>query len=436
MITQQEYAARRKKLAQHLPEGSIAIIPAAHEALRNGDTHYRFRQDSNFYYLTGFNEPDALLVLIAGQEEQSVLFNRPRNPAEEQWTGKRLGQEGAVSELGMHRAFPIDRLADELPALLGGKSTIYYAIARNPQLEKIIQNALIKLKGQVRRGVKAPDCLQDLEPILGEMRLFKSEAELNLMRRAAHISVEAHVKAMRQCKDFQHEYQLEAELIYEFNRQGCRNVAYDPIVGAGENACVLHYTDNNQPLHQGDLVLIDAGSEYENYAADITRTFPVNGKFSPEQKSIYELVLKSQKAGIAAIKPGLPWNAVQQMILRILTEGLRDLGILQGEVDELIASEAYKPFYMHNSGHWLGLDVHDSGAYKIDGEWRPLEPGMVLTVEPGLYISSHTPGVDKRWWGIGVRIEDDVLVTATGHEVLTAALPVDVADIEALMRGD
>ncbi|EHL31951.1 Xaa-Pro aminopeptidase [Legionella drancourtii] len=435
MITQQEYQARRKNLAQQLPAGSVAIIAATHEALRNGDAYYRFRQDSNFYYLTGFNEPDALLVLIAGSDAQSILFNRPRNPGEEQWTGKRLGQEGALNELGMHAAFPVSSIAEELPKLLLGKAAIYYAVARNPELEKIIMKALVAIKGQVRRGIKAPDCLCDLEPLLGEMRLIKSDAELDLMRQAARISVDAHLRAMRQCKHLQHEYELEAELTYEFSRQGCRSVAYDPIVGGGENACVLHYTENNQPLGQGELVLIDAGGEYENYAADITRVFPVSGTFSAEQKSIYELVLKSQKAGIALIKPGLPWNAVQQAIVRILTAGLCELGILRGDVDELITNEAYKPFYMHNSGHWLGLDVHDSGLYKINGEWRSLEPGMVLTVEPGLYISANMPGVDPRWWGIGVRIEDDVAVTANGHEVLTAALPVDVSAIEALMRG-
>ncbi|MCW8470509.1 Xaa-Pro aminopeptidase [Fluoribacter gormanii] len=434
MISQQEYQTRRNQLAKKLPEGSIAIIPAAREVLRNGDAHYRFRQDSNFYYLTGFNEPDALLVLIRDESSQSILFSRTRNPAEEQWTGKRLGQDGALSELGMHAAFPIGSVAEELPKLLSGKSAIYYALARNPDLEKTIMHSLVTLKGQVRRGVKVPDQLCDLEPILGEMRLFKSDAELDLMRRAATISVKAHEQAMRRCKHLEHEYQLEAELIYEFSRHGCRSVAYDPIVGCGENACILHYTDNNKPLHRGSLVLIDAGGEYENYAADITRTFPVNGKFSPEQKSIYELVLKAQKAGIAAVKPGLPWNAVQQIMIRILTEGLCALGILQGDVDELVAKEAYKPFYMHNSGHWLGLDVHDCGLYKVHGEWRPLEPGMVLTVEPGLYISSTIPGVDKRWWDIGVRIEDDVVVTKTGHEVLTAALPVEVDEIEALMR--
>lgn len=434
MISQQEYQARRNKLAQKLPKDSIAIVPAAREVLRNGDAHYRFRQDSHFYYLTGYNEPDALLVLITGANTQSILFNRSRNPAEEQWTGKRLGQDGALSELGMQAAFPIDSIIEELPKLLNGKSAIYYTFSRNPGIEKTIMQSLATLKGQVRRGVKVPDQLCDLEPILGEMRLFKSDAELDLMRRAASISVKAHEHAMRRCKYLEHEYQLEAELVYELSHHGCRSVAYDPIVGCGENACVLHYTENSKPLHRGSLVLIDAGGEYENYAADITRTFPINGKFSPEQKSIYELVLKAQKAGITAIKPGLPWNAVQQIMVRILTEGLNELGILQGDADELIAQEAYKPFYMHNSGHWLGLDVHDCGLYKINGEWRPLESGMVLTVEPGLYISSNTSGVDKRWWGIGVRIEDDVVVTKTGHEVLTSALPVDVHEIEALMR--
>lgn len=434
MITQEEYQARRKNLALKLPADSIAIIPAANESHRNGDAHYRFRQDSNFFYLTGFDEPNALLAVSSGKDSQSTLFNRPRNPAEEQWTGTRLGQEGALTELRMHAAYPVSSIPEELPKLLGGKSAVYYALGRNLEVEQNIIQAINTIKGQVRRGLKAPEILGDLEPILGEMRLFKSDAEVHLMRRAASISVGAHKRAMQTCKQLEHEYQLEAELIYEFSRHGCRSVAYDPIVGGGENACILHYTDNNKPLRHGDLVLIDAGGEYGNYAADITRTFPVNGRFSPDQKTIYELVLKAQKAGIAAIKPGLAWNAVQQIMVRILTAGLCDIGILEGDVEELISKEAYKPFYMHNSGHWLGLDVHDCGQYKINNEWRPLEAGMVLTVEPGLYISSSL-NVDKRWQGIGVRIEDDILVTKTGHEILTAALPVDVDGIEALMRG-
>lgn len=434
MIMLQEYQQRRAQLAKNLPADSIAIIPAAHEQIRNGDAHYRFRQDSNFYYLTGFDEPDAILVLTSGKENQSILFNRPRNPAEEQWTGKRLGQEGALAELGMNKAYPVANFLEELPTLLLGKSAVYIALGQHLELERNVMQALHRLKNQVRRGVKAPDALCDLDPLLSEQRLFKSKAEIDLMRKAANISVAAHKRAMQVARQAKNEYELEAELMYTFIQHGARNVAYDPIVGGGENACVLHYTDNNQPLHAGDLVLIDAGCECSGYAADITRTFPVNGKFSPEQKSIYELVLKAQRAGIALIKPGLAWNQVQQVIVEILTAGLCELGLLRGEVADLIAKEAYKPFYMHNSGHWLGLDVHDCGRYKINNEWRPLEAGMVLTVEPGLYISSNTPGVDKRWWGIGVRIEDDVLVTANGHEVLTAALSVAVDDIEALMR--
>ncbi len=435
MITQQEYQERRRRLAEQLPPESVAIIPAAQEVLRNGDAHYRFRQDSNFYYLTGFSEPNALLLIINGAECKSVLFNNVRNPAEEQWTGKRLGQDGAVSQLKMDMAFPVSSITEELPNLLAGKNAVYYALGKNPVFEQQIMQVFLSLKGKVRRGIKCPNSLCDLEPILGEMRLFKSDNELDIMRRAAEISVAAHQRAMKACSTVNHEYQLEAELIHEFYRQGCRSVAYDPIVGSGENACILHYTENSMPLKKGDLVLIDAGGEYENYAADITRTFPVNGTFSPEQKSIYELVLKAQKAGIAAIKPGLPWNAVQQIMVRIITSGLCDLGILKGTVDELISKEAYRPFYMHNSGHWLGLDVHDCGNYKVNNEWRSLEPGMVLTVEPGIYISSGMEGVDPRWWGIGVRIEDDVAVTKTGHEVLTGALPVEVNDIEAMMRG-
>lgn len=431
MITQQEYQARRKKLIQTLPKNSIAIIPAAHEVIRNGDAHYRFRQDSSFYYLTGFVEPEAVLVLTT---DSSILFNRPRNLEQEQWTGIRLGQEGAVSELGMDKAYSIDAFQEELPKLLNGTTAVYYALGQNQEVEHSIVEAVLAAKNQVRRGVKAPEALCDLEPILSEQRLHKSEAEIDLMRKAAAISVDAHKRALKACKNADFEYELEAELIYEFTRQGCRSVAYDPIVGSGANACILHYTENNQNLRHGDLVLIDAGGEYEGYAADITRTFPVSGTFSSYQKSIYELVLKAQKAGIALIKPGLLWNEVQKTIIEIITSGLCELGILKGSVADLISSEAYKPFYMHNSGHWLGLDVHDCGSYKINNEWRPLAPGMVLTVEPGIYISPGMKDVATQWWGIGVRIEDDVLVTKTGHEVLTAALAVEVDEIEALMR--
>ncbi|MBA2651004.1 MAG: Xaa-Pro aminopeptidase [Tatlockia sp.] len=435
MISQLEYQARRQKLAASLPAGSIAIIPAANECLRNGDAHYRFRQDSDFYYLTGFNEPEAVMLIVAGNPSLSYLFNRPRDPAQEQWTGKRLGQEGACQALGVDEAYPIESFASRLTEFLSDKTQIYYSIGRHPTIEKEIFMAFEQVKKQIRSGIKVPEAFCDLEPMLSEMRLFKSEAELMLLRRAAEISVEAHKCAMRACKKSENEYQLEAELLYQFSYGGCRAVAYEPIVGGGANSCILHYTDNNQPLKKGDLLLIDAGGEYENYAADITRTFPVNGCFSEEQRAIYELVLKAQRAGIACIKPGLAWNEVQVKMIHVLTEGLVDLGLLKGSIDELIAAQAYKPFYMHNSGHWLGLDVHDAGRYKINGKWRALEPGMVLTVEPGLYISAGMEGVDKRWWNIGVRIEDDILVTQDGYENLTAGLPVEIAEIEALLRG-
>ncbi len=433
MITQQEYANRRKKLAQSLPDNTIAIVPAAFEVLRNGDAHYRFRQDSDFYYLTGFNEPDALLLINSGKGE-SILFNRPRHPEAEQWTGTRLGQEGAKEVLGVDSAWPIDSLNEKLADYLTGKSAVYYAFNRYPEMEKQVNEALQQLKSQIRRGIKAPQALYDLTPVISEMRLIKNDAEINLMRKAAAISVDAHKRAMKRCRELDYEYQLEAELTYEFYRQGCRSVAYDPIVGSGANACILHYTENNSPLTDGDLILIDAGGEYEGYAADITRSFPRNGSFSDEQRKIYQLVLEAQKAGIDQVKPGAPWVIVQQRMIHIITAGLCELGLLKGKVEDLVDSQAYQRFYMHNSGHWLGLDVHDCGAYKVDDQWRPFEPGMVLTVEPGIYIRAGMEGVDERWWNIGVRIEDDILVTENGNENLTARLPVEINDIEALMR--
>ncbi len=426
-----DYQARQHDLAARLPSGCIAVIPAASEALRNGDAHYRFRQDSDFYYLTGFNEPDALLLITS---TSSFLFNRPRNVAQEQWTGKRLGQDDACSILGVDAAYSIADLETRLPELLADKQAIYYTMGRYPAWESHIQQAWQTVKGQSRRGIKAPEAFCDLAPILGEMRLFKSKTEIALMQQAGNITVTAHQRAMRACRQATFEYQLEAEILHEFTLQGCRSVAYDSIVAGGSNACVLHYTENNQPLRQGDLVLIDAGAEFENYAADVTRTFPLNGRFSAEQRAIYELVLRAQQAGIACVKPGCIWDEVQRTIVRILTDGLVELGLLRGNVDDLIASEAYKPFYMHNSGHWLGLDVHDSGRYKTEGQWRALEEGMVLTVEPGLYIHERLD-VDERWWNIGVRIEDDIHVTHDGHDNLTAALAVNVDDLEALVRG-
>lgn len=431
MFAAPDYQARRHVLAKKLPSGCIAIIPAASEALRNGDAHYRFRQDSDFYYLTGFNEPDALLLVTS---TASFLFNRPRNLAEEQWSGKRLGQDDACRVLGVDVAWPVDDLETRLPELLADKHMIYYSMGRYPAWEARIQQAWKIVKGQARRGVKAPEAFCDLAPLLGELRLFKSEAEIALMQQAGRITVTAHERAMRVALKSTYEYELEAEITHEFTRQGCRSVAYDSIVAGGANACILHYTDNNQRLRHGDLVLIDAGAEFENYAADVTRTFPINGRFSAEQRAIYELVLRAQQAGIACVRPGCIWDEVQRTIVHILTDGLVELGLLRGQVDDLIASEAYKPFYMHNSGHWLGLDVHDCGRYKTDGRWRALESGMVLTVEPGLYIHAG-PDVDERWWDIGVRIEDDIHVTSEGHHNLTEDLAVSVDDLEAMVRG-
>ncbi|MDP3705423.1 MAG: Xaa-Pro aminopeptidase [Legionellaceae bacterium] len=434
MITKQEYIERRNELARRLSPNSVALIPAATDVLRNGDAHYRFRQASDFYYLTGFNEPDALLVVNAGDDGTCILFNRPRNPLDEQWTGKRLGQDDAPNELGIDVAYSLDTLEVQLPLLLRDKLAIYYPIEHETWGKRIMQ-AWHVVKAEVRRGVKAAESFCDLAPVLSEMRLFKSDGEIAIMRKAAHITVAAHKRAMQACSRVQSEYQLEAEVLYELNRLGCRNVAYDSIVAGGDNACVLHYTDNNQALHDGELVLIDAGGEFESYAADVTRVFPVNGQFGVEQKLIYDLVLRSQRAGIACVRPGSKWDDIQRAIVKTLTAGLVELELLHGDVDSLIASEAYKPFYMHSSGHWLGLDVHDCGRYKIDGVWRSLEPGMVLTVEPGLYIQAGMDGVDQRWWGIGVRIEDDILVTVDGHENLTADLMVEISDIEAYMRG-
>lgn len=435
MITAEEYRQRREKLAQVMEANSIAIIPGATETLRNGDCHYRFRQQSDFYYLTGFEEPDALLIIIAADKPISILFNRSRDMASEQWTGRRLGQVDAKKQLLVDDAFPIDTVKERLSDLLVDKTMIYYHLGRYPHWDKIVINAWESVKNMYRKGVQAPKGMLELSPIVSEMRLIKSETEIALMKRAATISISAHKRAMLACAKAENECELEAGLLYEFTKGGCRYTAYEPIVGSGKNATVLHYGQNNQPIDKKGLVLIDAGGEYQNYAADITRTFPANGKFTQAQKAIYEWVLKSQKAGIACVRPGVKWHEVQLTIVRILTEGLVSLGLLSGSVESLIESQAYRKFYMHNSGHWLGIDVHDCGSYKINDDWRPFEPGMVLTVEPGLYIHPELDDVDDKWRGIGVRIEDDILVTETGHLNLTADLPVDIEEIEALMRG-
>jgi len=430
-----DYKARRQHLASTLPADALAVIPAASEQLRNGDSHYRFRQDSDFYYLTGFNEPDAMLLITGGGASESILFNRPKSDLEERWTGPRLGQVDAPTHLGVDAAFSLTELETRLPEILLDKRAIYYPMGRYPQHEITLRNAWTCVKHQARRGQHVPEVFADITSSLGELRLIKDTSEITCMREAARVSVKAHEHAMRACQHARYEYELEAEFVYALGREGCRNIAYDSIVAGGARACTLHYTENNQELNPDELVLVDAGGEVGYYAADITRTYPARGRFSTEQRLIYELVWRAQQAGIACVKPGSPWDSMQTAIVNELTSGLLELGILKGSVDELIELGAYKPFYMHSSGHWLGLDVHDTGAYKVEGESRALQPGMALTVEPGLYIPEHYEGIDARWWGIGIRIEDDILVTHDGHENLTGALASAPDALEDLVRG-
>lgn len=433
-ITRQEYARRRKALMELMEPNSIAILPSAPERVRSRDTDYPYRQDSDLAYLSGFPEPGAVLALLPGREHgESVLFCREKDKDREIWDGYRAGPEGACRDYGADDAFPIDDIDEILPGLIEGRERVYYAMGKDHDFDRQVMDWVSSIRARVRSGAKPPGEFLDLNHYLHDMRLIKSAAELRLMRRAGEISAEAHKRAMRYCRPGVMEYQLEAELLHEFAMAGARHPAYSTIVGGGKNACVLHYIENNDALKKDDLVLIDAGCEYEGYAADITRTFPVSGRFSTEQRRLYELVLAAQQAAIAEIYPGNHWNAPHEVSVRILTEGLVDLGLLKGDLDQLIEEGAYKAFYMHRVGHWLGMDVHDVGDYKIDGEWRLLEPGMVMTVEPGLYIAPDNEQVAKKWRGIGIRIEDDVAVTKEGCEILSAGVPKAPEDIEALM---
>jgi Xaa-Pro aminopeptidase len=427
-----ELTRRRRRLMRQLGRG-IAIVPTAPHRLRNRDTEYPFRPDSDFYYLTGFAEPEAVAVLVPGRAEgEFVLFCRPRDPEREAWTGRRAGPEGAVAEYGANQAFPIQALDERMPDLIAGRDAVYYALGAHPEFDTRVIGWVNELRGRVRAGVHAPVEFIAIEHPLHEMRLYKSPAELAVMRKAAAISARAHVRAMQACRPGMWEYELEAELRHEFARSGARHVAYEPIVGAGANGCVLHYVENAARLRDGELVLIDAGCELDCYASDITRTFPVGGRYSAEQRALYDLVLEAQLAAIAKVRPGNHWNEPHEAAVRVLTQGLVRLGLLEGDVDGLIESGAYRRYYMHRTGHWLGMDVHDVGEYKVDDVWRAFEPGMVTTVEPGLYVAPGSPCA-QRWWGIGIRTEDDVVVTRAGHEVLTAGVPKDATEIEALM---
>ncbi len=434
-MQQSEFKKRRKQLLRHIGIGNIALLGSAQMQTRNRDVDFPFRQDSDFHYLTGFNEPDALAVFIPGREQgEYILFCREFDEKKALWEGAHAGLEGATKHYDADHAFPIDDLDDILPGLLEDKHRVFYPMGHDAELDHSLQNWIKHVRSLARTGVAAPSELVCLDRALHEMRLFKSAAELKLMRRAAEISAEGHIKAMQTAAAGMYEYQVEAELVYHFAKNGLRSVAYPSIVATGKNACTLHYTDNNCKLKNGDLLLIDAGAECDHYAADITRTFPVSGKFSEPQKLLYQLVLDAQYAAIAEVKPGATWIAPHDAAVAVLTAGLVELGLLKGRVKQLIKKEKYKAFYMHRTGHWLGMDVHDVGDYKINGEWRLLAPGMVLTVEPGLYIPADCKAVEPKWRGIGIRIEDDVLVTAEGNEVLTATVPKTVAEIEALMQ--
>jgi Xaa-Pro aminopeptidase len=435
-ISQKEFQQRRQELMNHMESNSIAILASANGILRNGDSEFRFRQNSDMYYLTGFAEAQSVLVLIPGREQgQCLLFCQEKDPVKELWNGKLLGPDAAIRQLGVDDAFPITDIDDILPGLIEGRERVYYAMGKDEQFDHKVMEWVKVIRKKVRSGAHSPGEFLVLDHLLHEMRLIKSKAEIDLMREAGQIAVRAHKRAMRMCKPGLNEYQVEAEFMHEFFRSGCRAPAYTSIVAGGANACILHYTENNQKLQDGDLLLIDAGCEFDYYASDITCTFPVGGKFSPEQKAIYELVLKAQRAAIEMVKPGNHWDDPHDTTVKVLTGGLVELGLLKGALDELIEAGAYKSFYMHRAGHWLGMDVHDVGDYKIDGKWRQLEPGMVLTVEPGLYVAPDNMNVEARWRGIGVRIEDDVAVTRTGYEVLTAGLPRTVQEIEAFMAA-
>lgn len=433
-ITKQEFSRRRKALMEHMAPNSIAILPAASEKIRNRDAHYAYRQESDFYYLSGFPEPEAVLVIIPGREHgETIVFCREKNREREIWDGYRAGQEGACEQYGADDAFPIGDIDEILPGLLEGRERVYYSLGRDQQFDQQVMGWVNSLREKARSGATPPGEFLDLDHIVHDLRLFKSAAEIRIMRKAAEISAQAHCQTMTVCAAGKYEYELEAELLHGFMKAGSRSPAYTTIVGSGSNACILHYIENTRQMKNGELVLIDAGCEIEHYASDITRTFPVNGKFTDEQKAIYQIVLDAQEAAIKVATVGHHWNEPHEVSVTVITQGLLDLGLLSGELETLISEMAYKRFYMHRIGHWLGMDVHDVGDYKIEGEWRVLEPNMVMTVEPGIYISPDDETVAKKWRGIGVRIEDDVLITKDGNDVLSKDVPKTIADIEALM---
>ncbi|MFV8819100.1 Xaa-Pro aminopeptidase [Haliea sp. E17] len=435
-ISASEFTRRRRRLMDMMEPNSIAIVPSARETQRSRDTEHPFRQDSDFYYLCGFVEPESVLVLVPGRDHgEFVMFCRERDPAQELWHGRRAGPEGACEHFGADDAFPVSDIDEILPGLIEGRERVYYSMGRSAGFDRRIMDWVNSIRSKESSGAVPPGEFTDLDHMLHDMRLIKSAAELRLMRRAGEITAAAHRRVMQACEPGLPEYQLEGEMHYQFTRGGARFPAYQSIVGGGRNACTLHYVENRDRLRDGDLVLIDAGCEFEYYAADVTRTFPVNGRFSPEQRQLYDLVLAAHQAACAEIRPGNHWNQPHDASVRVLTEGLCALGLLEGDPEAAIESGAYREFYMHRVGHWLGLDVHDVGDYRVGGEWRMLEPGMVLTVEPGIYVAADNTSVARKWRGIGIRIEDDVVVTPGGYELLTEGAPRRPDDIETLMAG-
>ena len=417
-------------------EDGIAILPGANLVARNSDVDYLFRQDSDFHYLTGFDEQEAVFVLIPGREHgEALLFCRERDPVQEQWHGKITGPERAMQLYGMDDAFPISDIDDILPGLIEGKSRLYYAMGHQQEFDARVINWVNSIASSQHKGTQPPGEFVQLGHLVHELRLFKSKQEVEVMKFAAAITGDAHRRIMREAEPGMYEYELEAELNHAFLRGGARSPAYPSIFGSGNNANILHYIENDDVMKSGELVLVDAGAEYQCYAADVTRTFPVNGKFTKAQKEIYNIVLAAQEAAIEMVKPGNHWNQPHESVVRIICQGLLDLNLLEGTLDTIIENETYKKFYMHRTGHWLGLDVHDVGEYRIDEEWRVFEPGMVTTIEPGIYISQDLAGVPSRYRGIGIRIEDNVLVTKTGHEVLTSGIPKTIEEIEKTMAS-
>lgn len=433
-MKREEFAKRRRQLMRMMGEGAIAVLPSAPVKLRSRDVEYRFRQDSDFYYLTGFAEPDAVAVLAPGRVNgEFVLFCRERDRERERWDGSRAGPDGAVSEFGADDSFPIDDIDDILPGLMEARSRVYYTMGVYQEFDRRVTDWIKSLRSRGAAGIHAPQEFVALDHVLHDMRLYKSRAELAAMRRAAKIAVSAHTRAIGSVRPGLFEYQVEAEYLHEFRQHGA-TPSYSPIVGGGANSCTLHYVDNGAELEDGDLLLIDAGCEYDYYASDVTRTVPVNGRFSPEQRAIYEIVLEAQDAAIAKARKGNHWNEPHDAAVRVITTGLRKLGLLEGTVPKLVKSGAYREFFMHRTGHWLGMDVHDVGDYKVGDEWRLLEPGMVMTVEPGIYIAARSKA-PARWRRIGVRIEDDVAVTRDDPDVLSRDLAREPDGIERMMAA-